>query len=425
MSRVAAVKSAAAPIFVDYVPPDQPPDVRPPARYKLSFIVYCHNVVADIFADKAGLRDFLTFGGWFSPGLALFLQVAIIVCTLVFGTLDAFTRIFTFERRGKLYGVGAWLKRDRSTWLLRYSNVFAETLLCIVRILEDGFAMFNAPKNNKPEESRLFQCGNRQPVELRVEHGIDPAKMDEYEQWVQRVEEVSSRYAHGLISVTRNYEQHISVRSGQSEGDSNGGGASRDIESLGVSADADLDGAVLISTTLRFEDIDALNEWMVSPRRKVLMADLKGMLVVPNAELIRLSRDLPDAFTDLLSLQGRPVPREPPKKWKVWWIAVISRFIAIHWVAAMLNYYFQFWGMDDPSLQRLVSVAASVFLNSYILLPLLSRLFEPWMRRKRHEKVETKEPWKTLNEGFGSLWWKCLLTLTYFGGCFVAWMVKA
>ena len=76
------------------------------------------------------------------------------VFTLIYGGLDVFREAFTFERRGKIYGIGAWLKRPRSTRLDCYSNVFAEALAGIIHILEDGFAMFNAPPRDE-ERNRI------------------------------------------------------------------------------------------------------------------------------------------------------------------------------------------------------------------------------------------------------------------------------
>ncbi|KAL9188138.1 hypothetical protein ACHAXT_006516 [Thalassiosira profunda] len=401
--------AGGTPVFVDYAPP-APPALLPPARYKLSLLVYCLVYLAVWFADEAGLPQFLTFNGWFSPDLALFLQLALTVFTLTFGTLDAVGEVFTFKRKGKLYGIGAWLKAPRSTWLLRYSNIFAESLAVVVRILEDGFCMFDGRKKSPTEEeSQQFQCTNKEHVELRVEHRIDATKMEEYEEWSRKIKGVSARYAHGLVSVMRN-EQIL-----PSEGD--------DEKSIDIGADTKRE-SMLISTTLLFEDIDSLNEWMLSPRRKVMMAQLNHLLLTPNAERLRLGRVLPDAFTDLFNQQGQ-APQKPPKKWKVWWLTLLALFISIKWTGSMLSYYWEFWGLYDEALQRLVSVAVTVFLNSYIIVPLLSLLFEPWMRRKRHEKIETKEPWRLLNEGFERLLWKCMLTLAFYGGCLIAWMVKA
>uniref|UniRef100_A0A7R9ZGE5 Uncharacterized protein n=1 Tax=Pseudictyota dubia TaxID=2749911 RepID=A0A7R9ZGE5_9STRA len=134
---------------------------------------------------------------------------------------------------------------------------------------------------------------------------------------------------------------------------------------------------------------------------------------------------MPDAFTDLLVRQGDSVPTLQPKKWKVWWLTLLGLFFTQLWAGAVLPYYFEAWGLDTAHarLRGLVAVLISTFLSSYVLTPLLLFLFSPWVRRKEKEK-DTKQPWKTLNDGIESIWIKVILTVALYGGCLITWLVR-
>merc|ERR1712038_531718 len=105
-----------------------------------------------------------------------------------------------------------------------------------------------------------------------------------------------------------------------------------------------------------------LNEWMVWPRRNVLMDDLQPLLVVPDVVRIRLDRELPDAFTDLMIRQGESVPELPPLKWKVCWLTMVALYVSFTWVSSFTEYYFEFWGLDDAHvrIQALVGVTVTI-----------------------------------------------------------------
>lgn len=400
--------------FVDFTPPADA-TILPPAKYKSSLLVFCLVYLAAWFAAKAGLPNFLRFHGWLSPNHATFLQLVVTVFTLIYGGLDVFREAFTFKRRGKIYGIGAWLRRPRSTRLDRYSNVFAEALAGIIHILEDGFAMFNAPPQDEERnriDPKLFPDtprADKQSVELRVEHRIDIEKLNEYEQWRAKIKQVAKQHARGLVS-----QGLVSQSAKRDTFEDN----RKDDENEGV----------LFSNSLMFEGVDSLNEWMLSPRRAILMAELRDFLLVPNVERIRMDRDLPDAYTDLVSQQGRSVPTagRGPKKWKVAWLTIISLSLSKIWERHVSRYYLEFWGLNNAHilLTRLVSIAVCTFLNSYIMVPLLLYIFAPWMIREKHEKMETKEPWRTLNEGLPSMRRKCALTFAFYGGCLITWLVK-
>lgn len=61
---------------------------------------------------------------------------------------------------------------------------------------------------------------------------------------------------------------------------------------------------------------------------------------------------------------------------------------------------------------------------SYIVNPLLLLLFNNWMKRKQHEMIDEKEPWRTLNEGIAALWVKVVITLLFYGGMLIAWLIQ-
>lgn len=109
------------------------------------------------------------------------------------------------------------------------------------------------------------------------------------------------------------------------------------------------DGDIRFKVRLLFRDMQSLNAWLVCPRRRCLMEELQHYIAKPSAQILQTQREIPDAFTDLATQQGRPTPTRPPKKWKVWWLSTISLFISIKWVPSLLGYYFKFWGIENAS----------------------------------------------------------------------------
>ena len=178
---------------------------------------------------------------------------------------------------------------------------------------------------------------------------------------------------------------------------------------------------------LTFDNIDSLNDWMLSPRRKALMKQLEPLLAVPDQELIQAERAASqrDAFTNLTIQQGQSSPSRAPKKWKVWWLTTVALIITIRWVNSFLAYYLEFWGLDEshPRLRTLVTIFITTFLNSYVMVPFLLFLFSPWMVRQSNE-VDERFIWKTLDDGIQNIWLKFLLTFAFYGGCVIAWIVR-
>lgn len=471
---------ASSETYVDYTLPETA-KILPPAKYKLFLLILVLVYLAVFVTELAGLNEFLLFRGWISPDGALFIFLGILVFVLVYAALDFVVAIFTFHKsddnHGTKYGLGAWLKAPRVTWTYKYSNIFAETLTGIIQILEEGFAMFNAPHDDHQQVPKRFSCpdGKCQKT-LRIEHRISSTKIKEYNQWLEKIDAAAKKNAPGLIKVQRpsnddgnnnnietglrvgdddHHHHHmndLSSSSSHDDGKDGGllhsvsltftdidGGNNNNIETgLGddhfhnegdlssySSHDDGKDDGLLQYVLLTFTDIHSMNEWMLSPRRKVLMDDLKRLLVVPDVVQIRLDRELPDAFTDLLTYQGEFVPKLPPKKWKVWWLTTIALYLSIKWVNHFMSYYYEFWGLNNAHVRLQVFVAnvVTVFVNAYIMVPLLLFFFNHWLKRKDAES-NIKEPWRTLNDGFQSIWSKAFLTFLLYGGCVFVWVVK-
>merc|ERR1719222_100860 len=421
--------------FVDYTPP-KTANILPPAKYKLFVLIDVLVVIGVWFADEAELVKFLNFGGWLSPEAALFLFLVIIDAVLIYGTLDLLVWVLTFRvddgnGKKKEVGIGAWLKAPRCTWIYRYQNVFAESLAVVIRILEDGFEMFDAPPRPRSgvEMPRcITPCpdgstgGCHQKV-LKIEHRINPEKIKEYIRWEEKIANAADENATGLISVEKKPYKGQDGKEMKIKGQN---------DSLLLDATACKDmslesGSLLREIKLTFKDLVSLNDWMVLPRRRFLMDDLQSFLVVPDVVQIRLDRELPDAFTDLMIRQGEFVPRLPPLKWKVCWLTTVALYISIAWVSSFMDHYVEFWGLNDAHVRILALVinTITVWVNTYIFLPLFLLIFDNWIKRKEVETKVTKESWRTLNDGFQSMWSKAFLTFAFYGGCAIVWIVRS
>jgi len=425
---VTATNSADSDTFVDYVPP---PEVKilPPAKYKLWLIVFVLVYFSSWVAYEAEFLHFLHFDGWLSPNAAFFLSLAIIVFVLVYSTLDLFIACLSFKTKdNEVHGVDAWLKQPRAQWMYSHENLLLEILARVIHILEEGFGMLNAPplsSSKKHEKSpRQFDCANHEcHRSLRIEHRIKPDKIEDYKKWTGRVRHAVDQQNGLLVS--------DSTRIRTEEFDEELGAASSTVGMDNASSHASTkegkDAPHLHVINLKFANIDYLNDWMLSPRRKALMKALRPMLVEPDVVQIQSSRALPDAFSDLLTRQGSAVPKSPPKKWKVWWLTLVALYITQQWTISFLPYYYDQWGITeygDHRLVRLVQVFITTFLNSYVMTPLFLFVFDHWLHHHDVERKNTRQPWKILDEGFSSFWPKVLLALALYGGCLVAILVK-
>lgn len=425
--------ASTVPDFVDYTTP-KTAKVLPPAKYKLVLLISILVYFAVWFADEVQVVQALMLGGWLSPDAALFVFLSITVFVLTYGALDLVVATFTFQYNGKSdkprpIGICAWLKAPRSTWIYRYNqNVVVEILTIVIRILEDGFRMFDAPpcpRQGLAEKPKSFapspndKSGESPQKVLKIEHRIDPSKLNEYYHWEERIAKAFEENATGVISVEK-----LPYR----------GKDGKEIEILGKDGYAKACqefsseiGGLLRIIKLTFRDLDSLNEWMALPRRRYLFDELQPYLVVPDIIQIRENRELPDAFTDCMIRQGEHVPKLPPLKWKVWWLTTVALYLSIQWVTSFMAHYYEFWGLNaaPARIQDLVQIPITVSVNVYILVPLMLFFFDHWVKQRQVEPKVTKEPWRTLNDGFQSLWFKAFLTFIYYGGMAIAWIVKA
>ena len=410
--------------FVDYISPP-PANLPPPSKYKLWLIILVLVFFAEWFASEAGIVEAFGRSGYLSPTASFFFTLAIIVFVLVFATLDLVVALLTVKINGRSYGLGPWLKQPRAKWIHDQENIVAECISCVVRILEDGFAMLDAAPSvataaetpfveDVPQE---FSCpdGNCQ-VTLKIEHRINPEKLKQYHMWTQKIDKASAKYARGLIDNRKSAILPTADTLDEERGDYGG---------ITEGTNTSRSEGLLHIVYLTFESVDRLNDWMSSSRRRRLIKELKPLLAEPDVVQIQKSRLLPDAFTDLSVRQGDCVPSLQPKKWKVFWLTLLGLFFTQLWIAAVLPYYFDVWKLNGAHqrLQGFVSVAISTFLNSYVMTPLLLFLFHPWVRRKEDETY-TREPWKTLSDGIKSMWVKALLSLAMYGGFVAAWIAK-
>ena len=467
--------------YVDYTPPKSA-KILPPAKYKLFLLILILVYFAVWVTELAGFYEFLRFNGWFSPEFAQFVMLGLIVFVLTFATLDLFVACLTFPKSdGKgAIGIGPWLKAPRIAMRLNLyneqHNFLLECLIGIVQILEEGFEMFDAPppppgggpSSGHIDSNKRFTCPNGKcQTVLKIEHRVNPDKIEEYKVWLERIGNAAKISAPGLLKTQRSFitldtsttTRHEDIMDDDDASDietgiehsekqntknkerrggvhftmktSNPSGDAADAVEEGVdnidSVSVQSGQGVLHCVYLTFKDVHSLNEWMMSPRRKVIMEDLEPLLIEPDVVQIQIKRELPDAFTDLLIRQGESVPTLAPKKWKVSWLTTIALFLSIKWVNHFMDYYYEFWNIDTahPRIQSLVANVVTVFVNSYILVPLLLFVFNHWLKREKQvEPKSQKEPWKTLNDGFQSIWSKALLTFALYGGCVITWIVK-
>jgi antibiotic biosynthesis monooxygenase (ABM) superfamily enzyme len=381
----------------------------PPAKYKLWIIVFFLVNIVTWLMDEAGFHDFLHFNGWLSPEGSLLFMLAIAVFCLSYTTIDVVVELLTFKIRGKAYGLGPWLLHPRARWCYKYHNFVAEAIAGLMAILEDGFAIFDRPDDNGPQgrrqEPQQFTCpdGNCKTI-LKIEHRICPEKVEEYKQWLDKIGN-AAKHAHGILDIEKSditNTEHSTTHD----------------KKAGCN---DLEEGVLHVIHVTFANIDYLNDWMISPRRKAVIDELKPILVQPEVVKVQNERLLPDAFTNLLTQQGQAVPSLSPKKWKVWFLTTIGLYITVRWTEVLLPFYLAKWGLKEahPRVVGIVVNFISTFLNSYILTPLMLFLFNPWVKRQENEN-DTREPWRTLNDGFKSLWLKGAISFALVGGCAIA-----
>lgn len=380
--------------FIDYIPPPKCP-CPPPAKYKLWLVIMVLVYFASWFSNAAGIVSAFSRSGYLNVHAALFIMLGIIVFVLVYAALDLMVHCLTFTIKDHVYGLDAWLKAPRlAPKLQSYDNILAEIAAAVIFILEDGFQIFNPPVQRplakKPQEYDCADDFDGQVV-LKIQHQLKPDYWDEYYAWQKKITKLANSQP-GLIE----------AKACEPEGDRQ-------------------------TIIVKFTSVDRLNEYMTSPARRKLMRKLEPLLLAPDTLQLQKDRDLPDAFTDLLTRQGECVPTLLPKKWKVWWLTTCGLFFVILISEVVLPYYYAIWGLDTSHdrLRALVEVLFTTFFNSFVMTPFLIMLFSDWVQRKPEGENDTKEPWRTLNDGLSNIWLKVLVSVAFYGGCVIAWAVKS
>lgn len=92
----------------------------------------------------------------------------------------------------------------------------------------------------------------------------------------------------------------------------------------------------------------------------------------------------------------------------------------------VLPYYIEMWGLNNSHerVRAMVGTIFTTFVNSFVMTPFLIMLFSDWVKRKPNE-TDTKEPWRTLNDGLRNVWQKLIVTFAFYGGCIIAWLVSS
>ncbi|KAL7574371.1 hypothetical protein ACA910_008472 [Epithemia clementina (nom. ined.)] len=397
-----AISSSSAPhrhSFVDYTPPPSQ-TVKPPAKYKLWLMVLKCVFFADWFTYEAKLGPWLQNNFRLSFNGALFVVLALIVASLVFVAFELLAFCVRFKYKGEWYGIEKWMKQPRIQWVHEYENFPCELLAGLVVILEDGFAIFDAPRPTKPESPspKLFygtESDDEHEVILKIENRIKPGKDEEYLRLKDRLLKTSFHSRPGLVDV----KTEISL---------------------------DSENSNLYTVYLTFTSIDFLNTFMMSPVRARLVRNLQPLLSTPTSVQLQKKRVLPDAFTDLCAQQGRSAPKRPPKKWKVWWLTTVGLyFVVLVTNATLTQHYFEEWGLNDAHIRArsAVRVIFNTWLNTYILTPFMTLIFGNWLKR-REDEHSAREPWRTLNDGFSSIYSKFAVFLLFYGGMAIAWIIN-
>ena len=375
--------------FIDYTPPPESP-LPPPAKYKLWLVVLFLVFFASWFSGQAGIVEALSRSGYLNTHAALFVMLGIIVFVLTYAALDLMVHCLTFTFHGKEYGLGPWLKAPRLADKFRSDdNLAAEIAGALLNIFENGFEIFNPPVASHTQVAQQYECDYDGQVILKIEHVLKPDKWNEYYEWQKKIQRLAKSQP-GLTEVN--------------------------------ACEPEGDRQVIMVT---FTSIDRLNEYMTSPARRKLMKKLEPLLMAPDTLQLQKDRDLPDAFTDLLTRQGECVPTLLPKKWKVWWLTTCGLFFVLLIQETVMPYYYAHWDLDTANgrLRGFVGALFATWFNSFVMTPFLMMIFSDWAKRKPNE-TDTKEPWRTLNDGLSNVWQKVFVTVAFYGGCVIAWVMK-
>lgn len=382
-------------IFVDYIPPPPLP-LPPPAKYKLWLMVFVCVYISEWLSSEAGYLLWLREDLRLSFDGALFIVLGSIVSVLLYGGIDILVFVGRVKINGEWRGLSSWMKQPRIKWVYEYENSFVDLAAMLVGVLEDGFGMFTVPPPNDKKSRKAFECKSlspNQPVMLRIENRVRPDKIKEYQEWRQHVVQMGCHARPGMTK---------------------------------VKSESTPEGDYYV-TYFTFSSVDYLNDFMTSPVRERLVRNLQPLLETPSHIQLLKNRVLPDAFTDLCNQQGHQVPKRLPKKWKVCLLTTLGLFLVLQFTRSTLPHYYGEWKLDDTHIrvESIVTVFINTFLNSYVMTPFMTMLFGHWLKRSQDEQGDQREPWRTLNDGFTSIWSKLAFCSVFYVGCALAWILKS
>lgn len=384
--------------FVDYVAPDK--SIPPPAKWKLALLIFTGVYFSLWFQGEAGFVAWMIQTLHLRPDDALFLFLWIAVGCLSYGYLDVLNFVLRVKINGEWYGVVSWLQQPRIQWVHEYQNFWVVCVRIFVTTMEDGLSIFNVPPAEAPSaasKQKVFETEehNNEQVLLRIEQHIQEGKVHEYVGIRDRlIEAMEMRANPGILKM----------------------------ETEGSTA-----GTSTCVFEITFRTIDDLNDFMTSPIRQRLIRQIQPLLETRAHVQLLKEREMPDAFTDLVNQQGQPVPERQPKKWKTWFLSTLSIYLVILYTNHAIPHYLRAWGLDHvhERIRTIVTIAINVLLNAYIVTPFLtSMVFGLWLHRpQRDEEGDRREPWRTLNDGFRTIWGKIAMCLAFYGGLALAWAI--
>lgn len=163
---------------------------------------------------------------------------------------------------------------------------------------------------------------------------------------------------------------------------------------------------------------------MNSREREELLVKLAPLLYSSDGFITAKDRTLPDAFTDALYPSNAEAPLRPPAKWKIVCITVASLFLVVFPTSLHLPRVLARMGVVNVYAQTPILVSISVFINTYALNPLVTRIVGHWLLQPRSSLMDI-QPWKFFDQGFGisrwSNWGRLAFALAYYVPLLITW----
>lgn len=387
----AATVGTAESSFSEYVKPPHPPAKLPPPKYKAWLVLYFSVYMTNWAIGVSGFIPWIQNELLLSANTALFFQLFLLVWVLLYAGTDVIVFLLRVKINGEWYGLGRWMENPaRVGWVHKHKkNLPMELLGILITVLEDGFSMFNAPPTKADGRTKsTYESSNPHlQTVLKIEYKIRNDALDDYKAWrkdLYRAMDIPTRP--GLLFI-----DHATVEAS--------------------------DTSTLQRIYLTFATVDDLNSYIASPIRERLMRRLRPLLHY--SDISHSIHQQHNALVDLAGQQGQLEPPRPAPKWKVFVIIMIALFSTVLLFNETSPWYWEQWGLDaaPPAAQRAVDNAVTTFVSFYMATPLLTMVFSHWMVKECDERETQHEPWRTLNEGFSSIWAKIVVVVVFYGSC--------